>query len=101
MWCTPKDPKRLTRRIRTRLVVSGTVINALAAFSVATYLLVIFPPEPNDSWITKERGMLGTGLYVLFASIVGARYSNRLWRRTREWLATGEPPTPRQRKQLL
>ncbi|MDQ3739786.1 MAG: adenylate/guanylate cyclase domain-containing protein [Actinomycetota bacterium] len=101
MWCTPKDPKRLTKRIQTRLLVSGTLINAVAAFSVATYLLVIFPPESNDSWITKERGLLGTGLYVVFASIVGGRHSARLWRRTREWMASGEPPTPKQRKQLL
>jgi adenylate cyclase len=101
VWCTPTDPKRLTRRIQTRLVVWGTLINAIAAFSVATYLLVIFPPEGDGSWITRERGLLGTGLYVAVASILGARRSGKLWRRTREWLVTGEPPTERQRRQLL
>ncbi len=101
MWCTPKDPARLARRIQRRLVVTGSVINGIAAFAVAIYLLVIFPPEENGSWITKETGLLATGLYVALASAIGGRRSARLWRPTREWLASGEPPTAKQRRGLL
>ena len=101
MWCRPDNPERLARRIRTRLLISGTIINAVAAFAVATYLLVIFPPDTSGSWITRETGLLATAIYVVFASIVASRRSSRLWRPTREWLAAGEPPSPKQRRRLL
>jgi adenylate cyclase len=100
-WCTPKDPARLAKRIQRRLLVTGSVVNGIAAFSLATYLLVIFPPEETGSFVTKETGLLATGAYLTFASIVGGRRSARLWRPTRAWLTSGEPPTDKQRRHLL
>jgi adenylate cyclase len=101
MWCRPSDPRRLAGRIQARLIVAGAVINAAGAFAVSTYLLVIFPPDTGGSWITRELGMLGTAVYVVIASIIGSKRSARLWRRTRAWLVSGEPPTAKQRRQLL
>jgi adenylate cyclase len=101
MWCTPKDPGRLARRIQRRLIATGSLINGIAALAVSTYLLVIFPPEESGSWLTPERGLLATGVYLVLASLVGSRRSARLWRRTREWLETGQAPTAKQRRQLL
>jgi adenylate cyclase len=99
--CTPSDPKRLARTIRRRLIWAGSLINGVAAFSVATYLLFIFPPDADASYITEWTGLAATGIYVVLASYIGSRYSSRLWRRTREWLAAGETPTAKQRRQLL
>ena len=101
MGCTPKDPARLARRIQRRLVVGGAVINGIAAFSVATYLLVIYPPDAEGKLITWWSGLIATGVYVVLASWLGGRHSRRLWRRTRKWLAAGETPTDKQRRQLL
>ncbi|HEX8086377.1 MAG TPA: adenylate/guanylate cyclase domain-containing protein [Solirubrobacteraceae bacterium] len=101
MRCTPKDPARLARRIQRRLVVGGAVINGIAAFSVATYLLVIYPPDAKGTLITWWSGLIATGVYVVLASWLGGRHSRRLWRRTRKWLAAGETPTDKQRRQLL
>ena len=101
MRCTPKHPTRLARRIQRRLVLGGSIINGIAAFSVATYLLVIYPPDAEGSFVTQTRGLILTGVYVLLASYIGGRRSARLWRRTREWLAAGETPTAKQRRQLL
>ena len=63
MRCTPNDPARLARRIQRRLIVSGSLINGVAAFSVATYLLVIFPPDAGDL-VTRASGMIATGAYL-------------------------------------
>jgi adenylate cyclase len=101
VWCTPKDPGRLAKRIQKRLIVAASLINAVASFSLATYLLVIFPPESNGSFLTRTTGLASTGAYCLLASIIGSRRSARVWRPTREWLTSGEPPTPDQRKRIL
>lgn len=77
------------------------IVNGIAAFALATYLLIIFPPEESGQFLTKWTGLGGTALYVAFASAVGGRASARLWRRSREWLATGQTPTTKQRRQLL
>src|SRR3712207_1019917 len=101
MGCTPKDPRRLVGRIQRRLFWTGVIVNGLAAFAVATYLVVIFPPEETGDYITQWTGFVGTGLYLAFASFIGGRASRRLWRRSRRWLESGETPTTKQRQQLL
>ena len=102
MGCLPtRDPKRLAARIQRRLLLTGVIVNGIAAFALATYLLVIFPPEEDGQFITKWTGLGATALYLAFASVVGGRASARLWRRSREWLAAGEAPTAKQRRQLL
>ena len=101
MDCTPTDPGRLARTIQRRLFWTGVIVNGIAAFSVATYLLVIFPPEEEGQLITKWSGLAVTALYLAFASMVGGRASARLWQRSRAWLASGETPTTKQRRQLL
>jgi adenylate cyclase len=102
MGCTPtSDPARLARRIQRRLFWAGAIVNGIAAFALATYLLIIFPPPEEGQFLTRWTGLGATALYVTFASIVGGRISARLWRRTRAWLAAGEPPTAKQRHQLL
>ena len=102
MACTPTDPGRLARKIQRRLFWAGVIVNGIAAFAVATYLLVIFPPaEEQGQFLTRWTGLGATALYVTFASLVGGRASARLWRRSRAWLATGETPTTKQRRQLL
>ena len=98
---TPKDPRRLVARIQRRLFWTGVIVNGLAAFAVATYLVVIFPPEETGEYITQWTGFLGTGLYLAFASFVGGRASRRLWQRSRRWLESGGTPTHKQRQQLL
>jgi adenylate cyclase len=102
MGCRPtSDPKRLTRRIQRRLFWAGAIVNGIAAFSLATYLLVIYPPDEEGQFVTRWTGLGAVAVYVAFASFVGGRTSARLWRRTRAWLAAGETPTPKQRRQLL
>ncbi|HEX2085121.1 MAG TPA: adenylate/guanylate cyclase domain-containing protein [Solirubrobacteraceae bacterium] len=101
MWCGTTDPRKLTRWIQWRLVVAGTLINGTAAFTVATYLLIIFPSEDEGTYVTPVSGLIATGVYVAFASLVASRRSRRMWRRIREWLITGEEPTAKQRRQLL
>ena len=98
---TPRDPARLAARIQRRLIVAGALINGVAAFAVAVYLLVIYPPDSDDSWITQTVGLVSVGVYVLLASWLGGLYARRMWRRTRGWLAAGDTPTEKQRKQLL
>ncbi|HEX2087240.1 MAG TPA: adenylate/guanylate cyclase domain-containing protein [Solirubrobacteraceae bacterium] len=100
MWCATDDPRRLTRWIQWRLVISGTLINGLAAFAVATYLLIVWPDADSDV-VTKPMGLIATGVYTLLASWFASRRSRRMWRRIREWLITGEQPTAKQRRQLL
>jgi adenylate cyclase len=101
MWCRPSNPAGLAKRIQRRLVVFSALINAIAAFSVATYLLVIFPPEGSAEYVTKWSGLIATGVYSALASTIGGRRAARLWRPTRDWLASGEPPTAKQRRGLL
>src|SRR5688500_16366865 len=101
MACTPTDPARLARKIQRRLFWTGAIVNGIAAFALATYLLVIFPPEEQGQFLTRWTGLASTALYLVFASIIGGRLSARLWRRSRAWLATGETPTDKQRRQLL
>ena len=101
MWCGTNDPRRLARRIRRRLVFGGAFVNAVAAFTVATYLLIIFPPEDEGTFVTPWVGLISTGVYTVIASIIGGSRSRRLWLRTRAWLESGQAPTPKQRRQLL
>jgi adenylate cyclase len=102
MGCGATDPRRLARRIQRRLVFGGAFVNAIAAFTGATYLLIIFPPPDVDgNLVTPGIGLIATAVYVTFASIVGGLRSRRLWRRTRVWLAAGQEPTRKQLKQLL
>jgi adenylate cyclase len=97
----PRDPARLAARIQRRLFWTGAIVNGIAAFSLATYLLVIFPPEEEGQFLTKTTGLISTAVYLTFASLVGGRLSARLWRRSRSWLAAGEMPDAKQRRQLL
>src|SRR5688572_22051580 len=101
MGCRTKDPARLARRIQKRLFISGSLINAVSAFTVATYLLIIFPPDADPDWITPWTGLIGTAIYTTWASIVGGRRSRRLWWRIRSWLSAGEEPSAKQLRQLL
>ena len=57
MWCTPKDPERLAQRLQRRLIVTGGLINTVVALTVATYLLVLFPPDVDDAFFTSETGL--------------------------------------------
>ena len=95
------DRTRLARTIKWRQTVIGAGINAVAAFTVATYLLIIFPPTEDAEFVTVPLGLIATGVYVTLASIFGTRKSRRLARPMVAWLATDRPATPEERRSAL
>ena len=84
----------LALKLQRRASLAAFAINAVGAASLGLYMLVVFPPEGESVWLTRDRGLIAVALYTILCGLTAHRRARPWFERMREWLAGGRPPTP-------
>ncbi len=91
----------LALKLQRRASLTAFAINAVGAASLGLYMLVVFPPEGESVWLTRDRGLIAVALYTILCGLTAHRRARPWFERMREWLAGGRPPTPEESRAVL
>ena len=91
----------LAMQLQRRASLAAFAINAAGAASLGVYMLVVFPPEGDAVFLTRDRGLIAVALYTIVGGLTAHRSARPWFERMREWLASGHPPTPEESRAVL
>ncbi len=97
----PPATRELALKLQWRSTLAGCFVNALSATMLAVYMTVVFPPDPEDTIMSRGYSLAVLGLYVLIGGISFYRNAQPQFRRMRRWMAEGRPPTSDERRAVM
>ena len=84
----------LALRLQRRTTLAGFLVNTVSAAMLVVYMTVVFPPDTDSVFVTREFALTAVGVYTLVCGITSYRSAQPVFERMRGWLAEGRPPTP-------
>ena len=87
--------------LQRRTTLAGFLVNAISAAMLAVYMTVVFPPETDSVFITREFALTAVGIYTVICGITSYRSAQPVFDRMRAWLAEGRPPTSDERRSVM
>ena len=91
----------LALELQRRSTLAAFLVNATGAASLGIYMLVVFPPDGDALYLSKELGVASIAAYTIVAGITSYRRAQPWFEQMRRWLASGRPPSPEQRRVVL
>jgi adenylate cyclase len=99
MECHSRLP--LALKLQRRTTLAGFLVNAASATLLAVYMTVVFPPDTDSLFITREFALTAVAIYTLLAGYTSYRGAQPHFERMRRWLAEGRPPTRDERRAVM
>ena len=87
--------------LQRRTTLAGFLVNAISAAMLAVYMTVVFPPETDSVFITREFALTAVGIYTVICGITSYRSAQPVFDRMRAWLAEGRAPTSDERRSVM
>ena len=91
----------LALRLQRRSTLAGFLVNTISAAMLAVYMTVVFPPDTDSVFITREFALTAVGLYTVVCGITSYRSAQPVFERMRAWLAAGRAPTAGERRAVM
>ena len=73
----------LAIRLQRRSTLAGFLVNSISAGMLAVYMTVVFPPETDSLFITREFALTAVGIYTLICGVTSYRSAQPVFDRMR------------------